>query len=242
MTVELRRTHTEGTAAAGRPPVAIVHGPVRRGHAIVLEAGRITATAPAGIALVGSNGSGKSSLHLQLAGVLRTPHPASVRIGGRPAVLAWVPQEPVFPAWLGVRDVMRMYGFDPDALIAATTALHLERIAASRADTLSTGERQALAIALALARDADVTLLDEPFAALDFQRRSGAIDLLCERCARGGSFLLSSQSAADLAGLCDHYVVIRDGRYVFSGTTGDLEALTGTGSGGIERRLLQLLT
>lgn len=220
----------------------IVHGPVRRGRTVVLEPGRIRASAPAAIALIGVNGSGKSSLHLQLAGVLRAGALASIRSGDRPATLAWVPQQPAFPSWLRVADVVRMYGFDPDALIAETAALHLERIAARRAEALSAGERQALAIALALARGADVTLLDEPFAALDFRRRSGAIELLRERRARGGSFLLSSQSAADLVGLCDHYVVIRDGRYVFSGTAAHLEARTGTDSGDMEQWLLQLLT
>lgn len=215
----------------------IRHGVLRRAGAAVLEPGRISAPAPVGIAVVGINGSGKSSLFMHLTDALRSSRgSASVEVGGGPASLSCMPQEPAFPAWLSVRDVARLYGLELDALCAWMPHLYLAEIARKRAHALSVGQRQALALALAIGRDADVTLLDEPFSALDFRRRMGALDLLAAHRAQGRSLLLSSQSAADLIDLCDHFVVLREGRYVFNGRRAELAV------DGVERRLLELLT
>lgn len=218
----------------------IEHGTVRRGTATVLERGRITAPAPAAVALIGINGSGKSSLFLHLIDALRGSRGgASISIGGRTASLAFVPQEPALPAWLDVRHVARLHDLDLDRLIERMPGLHLDELRRKRAGALSLGQRQAFAIALALGRNADLVLLDEPFSALDFRRRIGALDLLRQRVAQGGSVLLSSQSASDLIGVCDTYVVIRDGRYIFAGSRIELEARAG--DDGIERELLRML-
>lgn len=217
----------------------ISHGVVRRGRRTVLEAGHI-ATAAAGIAMVGINGSGKSSLFMHLADALLTSrHGSTIMLHGRAASLAYVPQIPALPDWLRVEAVAQLYGLDPGALIDAMPELHLHEVSRTRAGALSLGQKQALCIALALGRNADVTMLDEPFSALDFRRRIGAVTLLRRRLESGGCILLSSQSVSDLTGLCAHYVVIRDGRYVFNGSREDLD---GSGDEGrFERALLDLL-
>src|SRR5690606_15078238 len=128
---------------------------------------------------VGINGSGKSSLFMHLADVLLASRSGStIRIDGRPASVAYVPQHPALPGWLTPREVARVYGLEFDALAAAMPGLHLREIARTGVAALSAGQRQVLALALALGRAADITLLDEPFTALDFRRRIGAIDLL----------------------------------------------------------------
>ena len=218
----------------------ITHDVVRRGSRAVLQPGRISVVGPAAIAVVGVNGSGKSSLFMHLSDMLRSGRRASILVGGRPASLALVPQLPAMPGWLRVTAMTAAFGIGYDELSDSMPGLLLHEFARAYVHQLSIGQRQALAVALALGRRAHVTLLDEPFSALDFRRRLGALQLLRDHVARGGSVVLSSQSAADLAGVCSHFVVIRDGRYVFNGpaatlsTAGTLEQL--------EQRLLRLLS
>lgn len=218
----------------------ITHGAVRRGRRTVLEAGHITAAVPSAVGIIGINGSGKSSLFMQLTDTLASRGSAAIRLSHRPATLAYVPQVPALPGWLRVEQVADLYGLRYGILVEAMPGLYLSEIARQRASALSIGQRQALVIALALGRHADATLLDEPFAALDFRRRIGVHELLRQRCDEGGAILLSSQAAADLIGLCDRFAVIRDGIYVFNGSRTELG---GHGDDSeLEKRLLQLLT
>ncbi|CAN5741790.1 ATP-binding cassette domain-containing protein [soil metagenome] len=216
---------------------------VRRGSRAILEAGEIRAACPSAIAVVGINGSGKSSLFMHLAGALRgaTRAPAGIEVDGRRPSLAYVPQSPSLPPWLTAREAALLYGLAFDELCADMPSLHLVELEGQRCGRLSLGQQQVLAIALALSRDAELTMLDEPFSALDFRRRIGALELLHERVngPRAAAILISSQSAADLASLCGHYVVLRDGHIVFNGPAA---SLTQHGAAEVEGRLLELLS
>jgi ABC-2 type transport system ATP-binding protein len=220
--------------------IEIRHGVIRRGRRRVLEAGHVVVDDSASLAVVGINGSGKSSLFMQLTDTLAARGTATVSFDGRPATLAYVPQAPALPGWLRVESAAAMYRLSFDMLVETMPALHLSEVAGRRTSTLSIGQRQVVAIALALGRNADVTILDEPFAALDFRRRIGVLDLLRERRDAGRGIILSSQAAADLIELCDRFTVIRDGRYVFDGRRSDLAASADDRD--VERRLLHLLT
>jgi len=206
------------------------HPPIRRGHQTVLHAAAIQIPAAGVTGVVGVNGAGKSTLFHALAGSLAAAS-ASVRNGSPgplpPAhAIAFAPQPPVFPDWLDVPDVARLYGCEIEELVQRTPGLLLEELAWQPAGALSAGQRQALSVSLALAGNYALTLLDEPFAPLDFRRRLGLARLL--RARRGGRtpgvVLLSSQSAAELLDTCDWILVLRDGRYVYSGAADKLTA------------------
>lgn len=220
--------------------VLIRHTAIRRGRSVVLEAGEIRAPLPAGIALVGVNGSGKSSLFMHLAGNLERHAHARMLVDGAPSSVAYAPQEPALPRWLSAERTAHLYGIDFRAAADRMPGLFLQELRGTSCGFMSVGQRQALAVALALGRDAGVTLLDEPFAALDFRRRAGLVDILRERVAGGArrALLISSQSAADLSAICSHYTVLRNGRYVFNGTAHEL---TRDGVNDIESGLLALL-
>lgn len=207
--------------------LVITHTAIRRGRRQVLEAGHVTAALPTAIAVVGINGSGKSSLFMRLTDTLSTAGSASLTIDGRRASVAYVPQTPALPGWLGAGHVAELCGLSFGTLVDGMPGLHLAEIGREKASALSVGQKQALAIALALGREADVTILDEPFAALDFRRRIGALDMLRQRKEAGRAILLTSQSAADLVDLCDRFIVIRDGRYLFVGTRAELAGSAG---------------
>jgi len=203
------------------------HGDIRRGNVVVLHAGSVTIPAAGVTGIVGVNGAGKTTLFHALAGVLRSGDASclagAVADGGG---VGYAPQQATFPGWLDVEDVARLYGTNLDMLVVRQPGLLLDELRGLPVHALSVGQAQALAIALALAGGSQLTLLDEPFAPLDFRRRIGLLQLLRARRSPGGSgvTLVSSQSAADLLDTCDWIVVLREGRYLHSGATDALTA------------------
>lgn len=218
----------------------ISQGGVRRGGRQVLEAWHTTVELPGALAVVGINGSGKSSLFMELADTLMSRGHASITLDGEPVSLAWVPQTAALPRWLRCHDVARIYGLSFDTLLQQMPGLHLDELIGRRVSSLSVGQQQALAIAVALGRDADVTLLDEPFSALDYRRRIGAMELLRSRRDDCRGIVMSSHAASDLVDICGRFLLLRDGRCIFDGTRADL-APDGCDRT-VERSLLDLLT
>lgn len=196
------------------------HDAVRRGGRVVLPPATLSLPSTGTIGIVGVNGAGKSTLFQALAGAL-PPALGAAALEPRPAgaPVAWAPQQPAFPGWLHVECVAWLYGLELTGLFRRFGGLLLEELHGKRAGSLSVGQRQALSVALALALDAPLTILDEPFASLDFRRRVGLVRHLqaCRAPHTRGITLISSQSAADLLETCDWIVVMRQGEYVFSG-------------------------
>lgn len=99
--------------------------------------------------------------------------------------------------------------------LAALDALRipLER----RVRELSGGQQSQVALTVCLSKGADVLLLDEPVAALDPVAREDAMHLLLGSVVEDGTtVLLSSHIVADLADICDHVLILREGRLVLA--------------------------
>ena len=191
------------------------------------------------VAIVGPNGAGKSTLLRVLAGLLR-PRAGAVALDGldlrsisRSALarrIAVVPQlfDTLFP--FTVREVValgrtaRLGSFgrasagDVAAVDRAIADLELESLATRRIDRLSGGERQRAALAMALAQESDVLLLDEPTVHLDPAHQIATLDRiggLAERrglavCAVLHDLNLASTFATRIAAMADGRIV-RDG-------------------------------
>lgn len=177
-------------------------------------------------ALVGSNGAGKSTLFRALMGDLQ-PWRGTVRLDGLPLaeaqrrqLVAYVPQsEEVdwqFP--IQVHDVVMMgrYGHmnllrwptaaDRAAVQAALERLELLPLAQRQIGALSGGQRKRTFLARALAQQAGVLLLDEPFSGVDARTECLIREQLQRLKAAGASVLIASHDLAGLPSFCDRVV------------------------------------
>jgi ABC-2 type transport system ATP-binding protein len=212
----------EACRAHGAAPELLVRfGALRRGRRRVLGAGELRLPLGASVALVGANGAGKTTLLMAVAGVL-TPRGGRATVEGPAGPLrttGYVPQRPAFPAWLPLREVLRLHDAPTAALDVLGPPAAQDALLARRAGELSGGQTQALAAAIVLHRRDPLVLLDEPFAGVDLARRTALQTLVAERRRRQPAtvIVLSSHVAADLDALCDWVVVLRARRCVFAG-------------------------
>ena len=197
---------------------------ILKGVDLTLDAGEI-------VSVIGPNGAGKSTLLKVIAGIL-VPHQGSVRlrgklIGGRPprAIsalgLAFVPQEQnVFPS-MTVRENLEMGGFlDPagsrakvDSIFARFPMLAEKRRQAAR--TLSGGQRQVLAMAMAL-------MVDEPSAGLAPRAAEQLFETIAAIHADGVAIAMVEQNALQALRLAHRGYILVDGRNSLTGPAADL--------------------
>lgn len=185
--------------------------------------------------LVGVNGSGKSSM---LAAVLeRVPHEGTVRILGRtPAearragLVASVPQAETvdwdFP--VTVRDVVTTgrYGrmgllripraADRAAVDEAVALLGIADLADRQIGELSGGQRKRAFVARAIAQDAELLLLDEPFAGVDRTSEAQITEVLRGIRAQGRTVVIVHHDLSGVAELADSVLLLR-GRLLHHG-------------------------
>jgi ABC-2 type transport system ATP-binding protein len=204
-----------------------------------LPAGRV-------IALVGPNGAGKTTL-LQLASGLIRPTTGSVALfdelapAESPRALAqlgYVAQDhPVYRRFR-VRDLLHLgsaLNERWDQPLAerwlADLGIPLDRLAGR----LSGGQQAQVALALALAKRPRLLILDEPVASLDpLARREFMQTLMATVVEDDLTVLLSSHNVSELERVCDHLVLVADGRVQLAGDIDDLldshKLLTGPGT------------
>jgi branched-chain amino acid transport system ATP-binding protein len=204
---------------------------ILKGVDLSLDAGEI-------VCVIGPNGAGKSTLLKVIAGIL-VPHQGSVRFRGEPiggraprAIsalgLAFVPQEQnVFPS-MSVRENLEMGGYlDPagspgkvDAIFSRFPVLAEKRRQAAR--TLSGGQRQILAMAMALMVEPAVLLLDEPSAGLAPRAAEQLFETIAAIHADGVAIAMVEQNALQALRLAHRGYILVDGRNSLTGRAADL--------------------
>ncbi len=213
---------------AGGLSVTNVTVAYRNGHTALNNA---SFQAPIGsiTALVGVNGSGKSTMFKTIMGFL-TASQGEVRVLGLPVqeairrnLVAYVPQaEEVdwsFPVL--VEDVVMMgrYGHmgfmrrakraDHDAVEVALARVGMTSFRKRQIGELSGGQRKRVFLARALAQDGRVILLDEPFTGVDVQTEEAIITLLREMRDEGRVMLVSTHNLGSVPEFCDRTALIK---------------------------------
>ena len=184
-------------------------------------------------ALVGENGAGKSTLLKILSGIYRTDS-GTVKIGGadiyeqpqQKAKIAFVPTQCALYPDYNTKQLSKYYAgmyphFNREKFEMALDGLAIGDKVVRK---LSTGMSMALSVALALAVEPDVLLLDEPFAGLDVIFRRRLIKMLIDEAAsRPVAMLVSSHNVDELERLCDKVTFLSRGEIVSSGDLTDVK-------------------
>jgi iron complex transport system ATP-binding protein len=213
----------------------------RDGHGIAdidLEAG-----AGEIVGVVGPNGAGKSTLVKTLAGVL-APYRGSIRLQGAELAglarrevarrLAVVPQESpaelpftaLETVLLGRHPHLTGLAFESEDDFARARAA-LERVGAGALagrphGELSSGERQRVTVARALAQETPVLLLDEPTSFLDLRYQVEVFDLLRALAGEGRAVVAVLHDLNLAAEYCDRLVLVAGGRVLARGPTAEV--------------------
>jgi iron complex transport system ATP-binding protein len=195
------------------------------------------------IALVGPNGAGKSTLLRAIAGLVE-PTAGTVELAGQSIAhldrlaiarrLAVVPQLPSLPFATTVEEVVALGRLphehpirglrpaDRAAVAAAIDRVGVGHLLGRDARELSLGERQLVLLAMSVAQDAPVLVLDEPTVHLDLRHQVEVMELLADLNQRDGTTIVAVLH--DL-GLAAHFfpriAVLQQGRIVADGTPGE---------------------
>ena len=204
---------------------------------LVVPPGRITA-------IVGANGCGKSTLLRSLARLL-SPRAGHVLLDGKELHtlaskdvarrLGLLPQSPVAPEGIAVADLVgrgrhphqkllsRWSERDYQVVAQSLAATGTEDLADRSVDELSGGQRQRVWIAMALAQETDILLLDEPTTFLDVAHQIDVLDLLTDLNRDRGTTIVMVLHDMNLAArYADHLFALREGRVVASGAPKDV--------------------
>jgi len=200
----------------------------RNGHTALRDT---SFTIPRGTitALVGVNGAGKSTLFKALMGFVPVST-GKIEILGEPVrtmmkrqAIAYVPQAEevdwTFPVL--VEDVVMMgrYGHmgflrrprpaDHEAVAAALARVDISELRRRQIGELSGGQKKRVFLARALAQDAQVILLDEPFTGVDVTTEEQIIALLRDLREEGRVMLVATHNLGSVPEFCDHVVLVK---------------------------------
>lgn len=194
--------------------------------------------------IIGPNACGKSTLLRALSRLLR-PKDGTVVLDGESIhrlptkqvarLLGLLPQSPIAPDGILVSDLVargrtphqslfqQWSVSDEHAVRAALHATGTADLADRAVDELSGGQRQRVWIAMALAQETGLLLLDEPTTFLDITHQIEVLDLVAELNRRDGRTIVVVLHDLNLACRYAHHIVaMRDGRIVANGTPHDV--------------------
>lgn len=193
--------------------------------------------------IAGANGCGKSTL-LRAFGRLLTPEGGSVILDGKDIQqqptksvarrLSILPQSPTSPDGVVVRDLVRRGRYPHQRLFdqwsatderAVDRAMDLTRMtefADRPIDELSGGQRQRAWIAMSLAQDTPLMLLDEPTTFLDIAHQMEILDLLAELNDNEGRIVMVLHDLNQACRYADHLITMADGRIEAQGSPAEI--------------------
>jgi len=189
------------------------------------------------VALLGSNGAGKTTSIRVMLGLLRADHGDARLFGSRPAAA-------IVAGRVGamLQDAELMSGVKVSALLRCIRSLYpnpldyqaairlaeLEEIVDRRTDRLSTGQAQRVAFAVALVGNPALLVLDEPTAGLDVQAQEAFWNCIRACQANGQTVLFSTHYLEEADQNADRVIVITAGRAVADGSPDQVRAAGGS--------------
>lgn len=171
-------------------------------------------------AVIGANGSGKSTFAKILAGILAPDKPGPVL---EPEITAGYMPQRSYAYRMSVIQNILLGGHDQARAEKLMEALSLTHLRRKRADKLSGGETARMALARLIMKDFDLVILDEPTASMDMETTYQAEKLMVDYCReRGAAMLLVTHDLHQAKRVADHILFLQKGALIESGGKEDL--------------------
>jgi ABC-2 type transport system ATP-binding protein len=225
----------EGATGAETPAgsQAVVFNEVSKFYGDVLGVNRVTLNIPPGItSLVGPNGSGKTTLMNLMTGLIHPDHGSILMRGISPRepealmrITGYATQYDTAPRWATgftfITTSLRLFGYPrveaEERAWKALERLSLTEAATRKVGAYSKGMRQRVRLALAIAHDPDLLVLDEPLNGLDPLVRAETIALFRTLANEGRHVIISSHVLQEVDLISDQVVLIANGMIVAEG-------------------------
>jgi gliding motility-associated transport system ATP-binding protein len=190
-------------------------------------------------AFLGPNGAGKSTTLKILTGYL-TPSEGVARIGGLDVLehrieaagrIGYLPENgPLYPEMTPL-ELLHFFGEArglaearlKSRIDAVVTECNLQAVLEKSIHKLSKGYRQRVGMAQALLHEPDILIMDEPTSGLD-PNQIHDVRLLIRRLGETKTILISTHILQEVSAVCDHVILINEGRVVFDGTPAEMAA------------------
>jgi ABC-2 type transport system ATP-binding protein len=183
---------------------------------------------------LGPNGAGKTTTIRCLMGFIR-PDTGIAKVLGEPVDISdnrlknrigYLASDTAFyPAWNGHQHASYMQSVRQIGIDYLPLAKRLGLDMATKARKLSTGNKQKLALLLALMHDPELLILDEPTRGLDPLLQRELYSILRELRDRGRTIFMSSHNLSEVQEICDEVGIIKSGKIVASDTLLSLRKL-----------------
>lgn len=207
----------------------------RYGQALAVDGVSLELTPGHIYAMLGPNGSGKTTWMKMAAGLVK-PTSGSIAFCGRPIgpetkrEIAYMSTEPYFYSWMTAGSVGRYYrdffaDFSEEKYRMLLARMELEE--GMKVKALSTGMMAKLKIAVTMAREAKVIMLDEPLNGIDLIARDEIARTIREMAGPEVTLLVSSHLVEELEQIADSAVFMRQGKLVLASSLDELARSTG---------------
>ena len=212
----------------------------RYGSVVALDGATFTARPGRIVGFLGPNGAGKTTTMRCIFG-LATPDRGDVRWDSKPVDrearlrFGYMPEQRGLYPRMRVAEQMSYFAQQhgmPSKAANAAAGRWLERMglgdrAKSKLEELSHGNQQRVQLAVALAHDPELLVLDEPFSGLDPIGIATMTEVVQERAAAGVGVVFSSHQLDLVEDVCEDVVIIARGRIVAAGAIEELKAASG---------------
>lgn len=171
------------------------------------------------IGLLGPNGSGKSTL-MNLSSGLLTPTSGKIFVAGKEIgpetkkIVSYLPDHLYLNDWMRVSDLISFFAdfySDFDAAKACDMLARLQITPRVQLKTLSKGNKEKVQLILAMSRQAQLYLLDEPIAGVDPAARSYILDTVFQNYNRNATMIISTHLISDIEPFLDDVIFLSNG-------------------------------
>lgn len=186
-------------------------------------------------ALLGSNGSGKTTFMKMVAGLVK-PTSGTITFNGMPIgeeskkYIAYMPTESFYYSYMTCKDAGKFYkdfyeDFDENKYYYLLNEMNLDPD--MKVSKMSSGMTAKAKLALTLSRNSSIIMLDEPLNGIDIIARERVIETVLKNASPNNAIIMSSHLVDELEKVIDYAIFVRQGEVVMQGDAEELRTRNG---------------